>query len=92
MNAHTATIWHNPRCSKSRGTLALLRERGSEPRIVDYQINPPSAAEIEHALALLGMQARDLMRKGEAVYSELGLGDNALTREQLIDAMVVNPF
>ncbi|HET7562544.1 MAG TPA: arsenate reductase (glutaredoxin) [Rhodanobacteraceae bacterium] len=92
MHAHTTTIWHNPRCSKSRATLELLRGRGSEPRIVDYQVNPPSAAEIEHALALLGMQPRDLMRKGEAIYSELGLGDDALTREQLIAAMVAHPI
>lgn len=92
MHTHTITIWHNPRCSKSRGTLELLRARGIEPRVVDYQVNPPDAAEIEHALALLGMEPRDLLRKGEAVYAELGLDDNALTHAQLIDAMVAHPI
>ncbi|HJR13667.1 MAG TPA: arsenate reductase (glutaredoxin) [Rhodanobacteraceae bacterium] len=85
------TIWHNPHCSKSRGTLDLLRERGIEPAVVDYQKNPPGASEIEHALALLGKQPRELMRKGETVYTELGLDDPELTREQLIDAMTTHP-
>ena len=85
-------IWHNPRCSKSRGTLELLHERGIEPAIVDYQKNPPSAAEIERALKRLGMQPRELMRKGEAVYAELGLDDPKLTRKQLVDAMTAHPI
>lgn len=88
----TVTIWHNPRCSKSRGTLELLHERGVEPAIVDYQKNPPSAAEIEHALTLLGLEPRELMREGEAVYGELGLDDARLTRRQLIDAMAAHPI
>jgi len=88
----TVTIWHNPRCSKSRGTLELLHERGVEPVIVDYQKNPPSAAEIEHALTLLGLEPRELMRKGEGVYTELGLDDARLTRRQLIDAMAAHPI
>lgn len=86
------TIWHNPRCSKSRGTLELLRERGIEPGIVDYQKNPPTAAEIARALALLGLEPRELMHKGEAVYAELGLDDPKLTRKQLIDAMATHPI
>ncbi|WIG55270.1 MAG: uncharacterized protein OJF61_001056 [Rhodanobacteraceae bacterium] len=89
---HTVTIWHNPRCSKSRGTLELLQTRGIEPAVVDYQKNPPSAADIAHALKLLGMQARDLMRKSEPVYTELALDDPALTREQLIEAMAKHPI
>ena len=64
-------IWHNPRCSKSRGTLELLQERGVEPAIVDYQKNPPSTAEIERALQLLAIEPRDLMRKGEAAHPVL---------------------
>ena len=88
----TVTVWHNPRCSKSRGTLELLHERGVEPAIVDYQKNPPSAAEIEHALTLLGLEPRELMRGGEAVYGELGLDDARLTRRQLIDAMAAHPI
>lgn len=88
----TVTIWHNPRCSKSRGTLELLRERGIEPVIVDYQQNPPDAAEIERALTLLACEPRELMRKGEAAYAELALADPALTHAQLVAAMVAHPI
>jgi arsenate reductase len=91
-SATTITIWHNPRCSKSRGTLELLRGRGIEPVIVDYQKNPPTVAEIGHALELLGLQPRELMRKGEAVYTELGLDDPKFTRQQLVDAMATHPI
>ena len=86
------TIWHNPRCSKSRGALELLHGRGIEPAVVDYQKNPPSAREIEHALELLGMQPRELMRKGEAVYAELHLDNVKMTRELLIEAMAAHPI
>lgn len=85
-------IWHNPRCSKSRATLDLLRARGIEPAIVDYQKNPPSAAQIRRALALLGMQPRELMRKGEPEYAALGLEDPELGREQLVEAMASHPI
>lgn len=88
----TVTLWHNPRCSKSRGTLELLHQRGIEPAIVDYQKDPPSADEIERALRLLGMQPRDLMRKGEAIYTELGLDHAKMTRKRLIEAMVAHPI
>lgn len=86
------TVWHNPRCSKSRGTLELLHRRGIEPAIVDYQKNPPGVADIERALQLLGLQPRDLIRKGEPVYVELGLENPGLTRRQLIDAMAAHPI
>jgi arsenate reductase len=89
---HTVSIWHNPRCSKSRATLELLQQRGIEPAIVDYQENPPTAAEIEHALKLLGKQPRDLMRKGESIYAELALDDPKMTRKQLVDAMAKHPI
>ncbi len=88
----SVTIWHNPRCSKSRGTLELLRERDIAPEVVDYQKNPPTAQDIDRALKLLGLQPRELMRKGEAVYAELGLDDAKLTRKQLIEAMVTHPI
>ena len=84
-------IWHNPRCTKSRGTLELLHERGIEPVVVDYQKNPPGVGEIEQALMRLAIEPRDLMRKGERVYAELGLDDATLTRAQLINAMAENP-
>jgi arsenate reductase len=86
------TIWHNPRCSKSRGTLELLQKHGIEPAIVDYQMNPPGVAEIEHALTLLGLQPRELLRKSEAVYAELGLNDTKLTPKQLVEAMAAHPI
>jgi arsenate reductase len=88
----TITIWHNPRCSKSRATLELLQGRGIEPVVVDYQKNPPSAADIERALKLLGKEPRELMREGEPVYAELSLDNPALTRGQLIDSMAKHPI
>ena len=75
-------IYHNPRCSKSRQTLALLRERGLEPEIVLYLESPPSEAGLEELLDMLGMPARDLMRRKEAPYRELGLDDPSLTRAE----------
>lgn len=85
-------IWHNPRCSKSRGTLELLHRHGIEPVVVDYQKDPPAVADIERALELLGKPPRALMRQGEAVYAELGLDDPELTREQLVAAMAAHPI
>jgi arsenate reductase (glutaredoxin) len=85
------TIYHNPRCSKSRQTLQLLQERGVEPRIIEYLKTPPSASELDAILKLLALQPRELMRRKEAPYAELGLDDPALSREELIAAMVENP-
>lgn len=85
-------IYHNPRCSKSRQTLALLEERGIAPEIVLYLETPPSEARIEELLDLLGVPARALMRKREAAYRELGLGDPALTRTDLVAAMAAHPI
>lgn len=82
------TIWHNPRCSKSRETLALLRARGLEPQVVDYQNDPPSAAEIDVVLQKLGIAPRALMRKGEDAYADV---PSDATRTQLITAMVATP-
>ncbi|MBA4210744.1 MAG: arsenate reductase (glutaredoxin) [Parvibaculum sp.] len=86
------TIYHNPRCSKSRQTLALLEERGLDPLIVDYLKAPPSAAELQAILKKLKMKPRDLMRKGEAVYKDLRLDNEKLTDEKLIRAMEENPI
>jgi arsenate reductase len=85
-------IYHNPRCSKSRQTLALLQEHGHTPEIVEYLTSPPTAGELAVVLGMLGMAPRDVMRKGEAVFKELNLSDDSLTDEQLIDAMVANPI
>ena len=86
------TIYHNPRCSKSRQTLALLEERGISPRVVDYLKTPPSAAELKAILKKLGLRPRDLMRKGEPLYAELGLMDRDLDDDALIGLMVANPI
>jgi arsenate reductase len=85
------TIWHNPRCSKSRQTLQLIRDRGIEPTIVEYLKRPPSKTELAQALRALGIEPRDLMRKKEAPYEALSLGDQELTRAELVTAMVENP-
>jgi arsenate reductase (glutaredoxin) len=88
----TATIYHNPRCSKSRQTLALLEERGIAPRVVDYLKTPPSAAELRAILKKLGLKPRDLIRKSEPLYAELGLKDRDLDDDALIALMVANPI
>lgn len=86
-----ATLYHNPRCSKSRQTLELVRQQGIEPQIVDYLKTPPSVEELTRILALLGKEPRELMRTKEAEYRELGLDNPALNRQQLIQAMVDHP-
>jgi arsenate reductase len=88
----TVTIYHNPRCSKSRQTLALIEERGVAPRVVDYLKTPPSAAELKTILKALGLKPRDLMRKSEPRYAELGLKDLDLDDDALIALMVENPI
>ncbi len=88
----TVTIYHNPRCSKSRQTLALLVERGVEPRIVEYLETPPSAEEFEVILNGLGMEPRDLMRRKEAPYAGNGLDDESLSRSELIAALRHDPL
>ena len=88
----SVTIYHNPRCSKSRQTLALLNERGVEVEIVEYLKTPPDAATLGRLLDGLVLEPRDLMRKKEAPYAELGLYDPGLARAALIAAMVENPI
>jgi len=85
------TIYHNPRCSKSRQTLSLLSERGIEPKVVEYLVSPPDRTTLERILDLLGLEPRELMRRNESEYKELGLGDPELTRDALIDAMLAHP-
>ena len=88
----TVKILHNPRCSKSRATLNLLRDQGIEPEIVDYLETPPSAAEFESILSKLNLGPRDVIRRGEKVYKELELADDNLSDTALITAMVGNPI
>ena len=87
----TITIYHNPRCSKSRQTLQLLRDNGVEPEIIEYLKTPPSAEELDDILQKLGMQPRDLMRKNETEYKETGMNDDSLDRQALINGMVATP-
>ena len=87
----TVTIYHNPRCTKSRQTLELLRERGLEPNIIEYLKNPPAKSEMAGILALLGLRPRELMRKKEAEYKASGLDAPGLSDEQLLDALLEHP-
>lgn len=86
----SVTIYHNPRCAKSRETLALLEKRGVKPRIVEYLKTPPDKAELKRLLKLLGMTPRELMRKREA--AEAGLDNPGLSDEQLIAGMAAHPI
>jgi len=86
----TVTIYHNPRCSKSRATLALLQDKGIEPSVVEYLNEPPSAEELRRILGMLGIKPRDLLRPKEA--REAGLDDPSLSDDALIDGMVANPI
>ncbi|MGB5259472.1 MAG: arsenate reductase (glutaredoxin) [Gammaproteobacteria bacterium] len=85
------TIYHNPRCSKSRATLALLEQQGKQVDVVEYLKTPPSAAELDEILTMLELEPRALMRTKEAEYKTAGLDNPDLTRAQLIDAMVKYP-
>lgn len=88
----SVTIYHNPRCTKSRQTMELLQKRKIEPEVIEYLKTPPSKAELKRILKLLGLKPRDLMRKKEAVYKEKGLDDPGLSDDALISAMVENPI
>ncbi len=85
------TIYHNPRCGKSRVTLELLRKQGYKPHIVNYLDNPPSEKELSSILKLLGMEPRELMRKKEDEYTLARLDDPSLTRKELIKALHDHP-
>ncbi|MDQ7985473.1 arsenate reductase (glutaredoxin) [Pseudomonas sp. G34] len=85
------TLYHNPRCSKSRAALQLLEERGLQPTVVHYLDNPPSAAQLREVLDKLGLPPRQLLRSGEDEYRQLNLADQALGDDALIEAMVAHP-
>lgn len=87
----TIQILHNPRCSKSRQTLALLEEKGIEPEVIKYLDTPPTAAELKNILQMLNISARALLRKGEDDYKDLNLADTTLSEDHLINAMVSHP-
>ena len=85
------TIYHNPRCSKSRQTLSLLQDQGLEPEIVLYLETPPSAETLTLLLKQLGLDARQLLRRGEQEYKDQNLADASLSEQQLIAAMTQSP-
>jgi arsenate reductase len=85
------TIYHNPRCSNSRNTLAAIRDAGHEPRIVDYLAQPPARAELQAMIREAGLSVREAIRSKEAVFAELGLGAPGVDDEALLDAMLAHP-
>jgi arsenate reductase len=88
----SATIYHNPKCSKSRQTLELLREKNITPTIIEYLKNPPTAEKLQKILSQLRITPRDLMRKKEDEFEELGLENPSLSDEDLIGFMVKHPI
>ena len=84
-------IYHNPKCSKSRATLALLQQRGLTPHVIEYLKSPPSAAELKAIVAMLGIRPEELVRKGEEIY-KVSYAGKTLTDEQWIAAMVREPI
>jgi arsenate reductase len=87
----TITIYHNPRCGKSRGALALLEEKGVHPHIIEYLKTPPTKEELRSIVKKLGMKPGQIVRKGEEVFKEKFAG-KTLSDEQLLEALVKNPI
>ena len=88
----TVTLYHKPNCQTSRGVLKLLRERGVEPKIVPYLEKPPTRAKLGSLLARMKLTPRQFIRRKEPLFAELGLGDPAVTDDQLMDAMLAHPI
>jgi arsenate reductase len=86
------TIYHNPQCGTSRNTLALIRNTGAEPRVIEYLKTPPTKAELVVLLRLMGMTPRQLLREKEKACRELGLDDPAKTDDELLEAMIAHPI
>lgn len=91
MDLDDVTILHNPRCTKSRETLALLQAREINPLVIDYLARPPSVSELKEILGKLGIAARELVRKDEPEYRNLGLHDETIGEDALIAAMHAHP-
>lgn len=86
------TIYHNPSCGTSRNTLALIRNSGVEPEVIEYVKNPPAREKLKQMIAKMGVGVRDILRQKGTPYDELGLGDASLTDDQLLDAMMKHPI
>ena len=85
-------IYHNPDCGTSRNTLAMIRQSGEDPQVIEYLKTPPSREKLKELIAAMGITARELLREKGTPYRELGLGDPKLTDEELIDAMLAHPI
>ena len=88
----TITIYHNPDCGTSRNTLAMIRQSGEEPEVIEYLKNPPRRARLVELLAAIGLTPRELLREKGTPYAELGLGDPKWTDDELIDFMIAHPI
>ena len=86
------TIYHNPKCGTSRNTLALIRNSGAEPKVIQYLETPPTREELVALIARIGLPIRDIMRQKESIYSELDLGHEAWTDDALVDHMLQHPI
>lgn len=86
------TIYHNPRCGTSRNTLAMIRNSGAEPRVIEYLKTPPNREKLVELIAAAGLGVRGIMRAKEALFAELGLADPARSDDELIDAMMAHPI
>lgn len=87
-----AIIYHNPACGTSRNTLAMIRHAGIEPHVIEYLKTPPSRTLLQQLAARMGLSVRELLREKGTPYAELGLGNAALTGDQLLDAMMAHPI
>jgi arsenate reductase (glutaredoxin) len=87
-----AIIYHNPDCGTSRNTLAMIRNAGIEPHVIEYLKTPPTRALLKQLVARMGISVRDLLREKGTPYKELGLGNEALTDDQLLEAMMAHPI
>lgn len=86
------TIWHNPACGTSRNTLAMIRDSGIEPIVIEYLKTPPDRATLTRLITASGLGVRGIVRQKQALYTELGLDDPAVTDAALIDAMLAHPI
>lgn len=88
----TVTIYHNPACGTSRNTLEMIRRSGEEPEVVEYLQTPPSRERLVELIGAMGIRPRELLREKGTPYAELGLGDPALSDDDIVDAMMVHPI
>jgi len=88
----TVTIYHNPECGTSRNTLAMIRQSGVEPIVIDYRTSPPSRTRLQQLIADAGLTVRQAIRQKDTPYAKLGLDDPALSDDALLDAMLAHPI